>query len=159
MLICAVNLDADMIQIGSGINSFFSLHYPSVTITSLVTQLISFPAGVLLAKVLPIKTIQIGRYKFCINPDHTFNIKEHTVITIMSNLSFGTSWATDIIVSLHTSHQGTHDDLTVLRSKRRKPSSACRCLWAINYFWDSQCSFSVSASPVYLIVSSSNLPR
>ncbi|EME80071.1 uncharacterized protein MYCFIDRAFT_204443 [Pseudocercospora fijiensis CIRAD86] len=83
--------------IGSGINSFFSVHYPSVTITSLVTQLISFPAGCGLALILPLKTITIFGYSFCINPDRNFNVKEHTVITIMSNLSFGTSWATDII--------------------------------------------------------------
>ncbi|KXT06362.1 hypothetical protein AC578_9203 [Pseudocercospora eumusae] len=83
--------------IGSGINSFFSVHYPSVTITSLVTQLISFPAGCGLALILPMKTIRIFGYRICINPDRNFNVKEHTVITIMSNLSFGTSWATDII--------------------------------------------------------------
>lgn len=27
-----------------------------------------------------------------INPDHHFNVKEHAVITIMSNLSFNQSW-------------------------------------------------------------------
>jgi hypothetical protein len=35
--------------------------------------------------------------EIAINPDHHFNIKEHALITIMSNLSFGPSWATDII--------------------------------------------------------------
>ncbi|KXT09094.1 hypothetical protein AC579_5299 [Pseudocercospora musae] len=84
--------------IGSGINSFFSVHYPSVTITSLVTQLLSFPAGCGLALILPLKTIRVfGGHRVCVNPDRRFNVKEHTVVTIMSNLSFGTSWATDII--------------------------------------------------------------
>ncbi|KAI9736312.1 MAG: hypothetical protein M1834_001198 [Cirrosporium novae-zelandiae] len=83
--------------IGSGINSFFSAHYPSVTITSLVTQLLSFPCGCLLASILPVRTFHLFGWSFTLNPDRRFNIKEHTVITIMSNLSFGTSWATDII--------------------------------------------------------------
>lgn len=85
-------------MIGSGINQFFSMRYPSVTITSLVAQLISYPIGCALAKALPIKTVRLfGRWDLELNPDHHFNIKEHAVITIMSNLSFGASWATDII--------------------------------------------------------------
>ncbi|CZT53395.1 probable sexual differentiation process protein ISP4 [Rhynchosporium secalis] len=84
--------------VGSGINQFFSMRYPSVTITSLVAQLLSYPLGCLLANALPIKSFRIlGRWTFVLNPDHHFNIKEHAVITIMSNLSFGASWATDII--------------------------------------------------------------
>lgn len=61
-------------------NQFFSLRYPSVKIVSLVAELIAYPLGVALAKLLP-----IGR----LNPDRHFNIKEHTLITIMSNVSFG----------------------------------------------------------------------
>lgn len=73
------------------------MRYPSVTITSLVAQLLSFPLGCLLANALPIKSFRIfGRWTFVLNPDHRFNIKEHAVITIMSNLSFGASW-----VSIH----------------------------------------------------------
>lgn len=51
----------------------------SVKITSLVAQLISYPAGRLLAKI-----ILIGRF----NLDRKFNVKEHTMITIMANLAF-----------------------------------------------------------------------
>ncbi|KAJ5806846.1 OPT oligopeptide transporter [Penicillium riverlandense] len=84
--------------VGTGINQFFSMRYPSVTITSLVAQLVSYPIGCFVAKALPIKTVRIlGRWDFVINPDHYFNIKEHAVITIMSNLSFGQSWASAII--------------------------------------------------------------
>lgn len=69
------------------------MRYPSVTITSLVAQLLSYPLGCLLANALPIKSFRIfGRWTCVLNPDHHFNIKEHAVITIMSNLSFGSSW-------------------------------------------------------------------
>jgi hypothetical protein len=86
-------------QIGTGINQFFSMRYPSVTITSLVAQLVSYPIGCLLAKALPVKTFRLfGRWEFVLNPDHHFNIKEHAVITVMSNLSFGQSWVSLIAV-------------------------------------------------------------
>lgn len=66
------------------------MRYPSVTIVSLVAELIAFPLGIALAKTLPLYTINLGRLgSWCINPDRHFNIKEHTVIVIMSNVSFG----------------------------------------------------------------------
>lgn len=85
-------------MLGSGINQFFSMRYPSVTITSIVAQLLAYPIGCFMAQILPVKTIRLfGRWDFVINPDHNFNVKEHTIITVMSNLSFGASWATDVI--------------------------------------------------------------
>lgn len=69
------------------------MRYPSVTITSLVAQLLSYPVGCFFAKALPIMKVRLfGRWDLDINPDHHFNIKEHAVITIMSNLSFNQSW-------------------------------------------------------------------
>lgn len=73
-------------------NQFFSMRYPSVTITSLVAQLISYPVGCFFAKALPIMKIRVFGRDIHINPDHHFNVKEHAVITIMSNLSFNQSW-------------------------------------------------------------------
>ncbi|RBA21790.1 OPT family small oligopeptide transporter [Fusarium proliferatum] len=83
--------------LGTGINQFFSMRYPSVTISSLVAQLVAYPAGRALAHALPIMRITLFGREMALNPDHHFNIKEHALITIMSNLSFGPSWATDII--------------------------------------------------------------
>ena len=61
-------------MIGSGINQFFFLRYSGVHIGCLVGELLAFPVGVLLAKIIP-----VGRF----NPDRNFNIKEHAVVTIM----------------------------------------------------------------------------
>lgn len=86
--------------LGSGINQFFSLRYPSVHIVALVAELLAYPLGVFLAKTLPLSTISLGRLgSFTINPDRKFNIKEHALIVIMSNVSFGfaTADATNII--------------------------------------------------------------
>ncbi|KAE8374186.1 OPT oligopeptide transporter protein-domain-containing protein [Aspergillus bertholletiae] len=77
--------------VGSGLNQFFSLRQPSVTISALVAQLVAFPVGCAWAKWLP-----LGR----LNPDRHFNIKEHALITIMANVSFGSAAATQIIEAM-----------------------------------------------------------
>ncbi|KAI1415510.1 small oligopeptide transporter [Hypoxylon sp. FL1857] len=76
--------------LGAGVNAFFALRYPGVHIVSLVAELLAFPLGVAIAKILP-----ISRF----NPDRHFNIKEHALVTIMSNVSFGfgSADATNII--------------------------------------------------------------
>ncbi|RDW61997.1 small oligopeptide transporter-1 [Coleophoma cylindrospora] len=87
-------------MVGSGVNQFFALRYPSVHIVALVAELLAYPFGVLLAKTIPMYTVNLGPLgKFCLNPDRHFNIKEHTLITIMSNVSFGmgSADATNII--------------------------------------------------------------
>lgn len=81
---------ADTKKLGSGVNQFFSLRYPSVHIVSLVAELVAYPCGVFLANILPVYYVNLGLLGvWCINPDHHFNIKEHAIITIMSNVSFG----------------------------------------------------------------------
>lgn len=59
-------------------------------IVSLVAELLAYPLGVGIAHALP-----ISRF----NPDRHFNIKEHALVTIMSNVSFGfgSADATNII--------------------------------------------------------------
>ncbi|GJC89619.1 sexual differentiation process protein isp4 [Colletotrichum liriopes] len=79
-VISPANFSKVFVFLGAGVNQFFSLRYPGVHIVSLVAELLAFPIGVALAKILP-----ISRF----NPDHHFNIKEHALVTIMSNVSFG----------------------------------------------------------------------
>lgn len=61
---------------------------------ALVAELLAYPLGVALANVLP-----ISRF----NPDRHFNIKEHALVTIMSNVSFGFGSAdsTNIVQAAH----------------------------------------------------------
>ncbi|KAL2830529.1 OPT oligopeptide transporter protein-domain-containing protein [Aspergillus cavernicola] len=77
--------------IGSGLNQFFSLRQPSVTISALVAQLIAYPIGCAWARWMPLGWL---------NPDRQFNIKEHALITIMANVSFGSASATQIIEAM-----------------------------------------------------------
>lgn len=83
-------------MIGSGVNQFFSLRYPAVHIVSLVAELLTYPMGVILAHTLPVYTMNLGKLgEWNINPDRHFNIKEHAVITIMSNVSIGFAGGAD----------------------------------------------------------------
>ncbi|CAE6479445.1 unnamed protein product [Rhizoctonia solani] len=71
---------------------------PSVQITALVAQLIALPAGKLLEKTLPRARITTFGYTWSLNPG-PFNIKEHTLITVMANVVAGGAYATDIIAA------------------------------------------------------------
>ncbi|PYH89621.1 OPT oligopeptide transporter family [Aspergillus ellipticus CBS 707.79] len=92
----------------TGVNQFFTLRYPTINIYSLVAQLLSYPCGVFLAKVLPTRQWNLLGWKFTLNPG-PFNQKEHMLITVMANVSFGgpngTAYVTyifQILVTLST---------------------------------------------------------
>ncbi|KIJ63337.1 hypothetical protein HYDPIDRAFT_29591 [Hydnomerulius pinastri MD-312] len=75
-----------------GLNQFFYFRYPSVTIGSLVAQLLSYPVGRLWALTVPRKTV----FGIPINPG-PFTIKEHVLITVMATVGALSAYATDII--------------------------------------------------------------
>ncbi|CEL58319.1 Glutathione transporter 1 OS=Schizosaccharomyces pombe (strain 972 / ATCC 24843) GN=pgt1 PE=1 SV=1 [Rhizoctonia solani AG-1 IB] len=88
----------------AGLNQFFSMRYPSVQITALVAQLVALPAGKLLEKTLPRAHITTFGYTWSLNPG-PFNIKEHTLITVMANVVAGGAYATDIIAAQRLFYQ------------------------------------------------------
>lgn len=75
-----------------GVNQFFFFRYPSVPITGIVAQLLSFPIGRFCAAYLPRKKI----FGISLNPG-PFTIKEHVLITIMASVGATSAYATDII--------------------------------------------------------------
>ena len=89
-------------MIGGGINMFFTFRYPAPSLTPMVMQIIAFPLGRFLAFTLPIHTFYLpswlGGYSFTFNPGF-FNIKEHTVITIMLNVTMLLAYALNFTVA------------------------------------------------------------
>ncbi|KAG0197896.1 hypothetical protein BGX28_008616 [Mortierella sp. GBA30] len=69
-------------------NQFFWFRTHPMTISTLVIQLLSYPFGKFLARVLP-----AGR----LNPG-PFNVKEHVLIALTANCAGGTAYAVDIVV-------------------------------------------------------------
>ncbi|EGV65705.1 hypothetical protein PSN45_003511 [Yamadazyma tenuis] len=82
--------------IGSAINLLFSMHSPSISITTFVTSILAWPAGYLWGRFLP----NVNIFGMPLNPG-PFNLKEHTLIVIMANVSFGggAAYATDILLA------------------------------------------------------------
>ncbi|QDS77414.1 hypothetical protein FKW77_006407 [Venturia effusa] len=76
------------VTFGSGLNMLFSLRAPSISISSIVAQLCAYPIGVAMAKWLPTRKFSFFGIPWSLNPG-PFNKKEHCLITIMANVSFG----------------------------------------------------------------------
>ncbi|KAF8263625.1 OPT oligopeptide transporter [Lactarius quietus] len=75
-----------------GVNQFFFFRYPSVTITQIVPQLLSFPICKAWARYFPNVTL----FGVDINPG-PFTIKEHVIVTIMAGVGAQSAYATDIV--------------------------------------------------------------
>ncbi|KAF9352541.1 hypothetical protein BGX34_012103 [Mortierella sp. NVP85] len=79
------------------VNQFFWFRDNPLTIRVMVAQLLAYPLGKLMARVLPTHTFSLFGYSFSLNSG-PFNIKEHVLITIMANTGATTFAAIDIIV-------------------------------------------------------------
>ncbi|KAI0342222.1 OPT oligopeptide transporter [Trametopsis cervina] len=75
-----------------GLNQFFFFRFPSVTITGIVAQLISFPLMRAWSRLVP----SVKIFGVSLNPGR-FTIKEHVIITIMANVGSQSAYATDIV--------------------------------------------------------------
>lgn len=74
--------------IGTALRQFFSLKYPGISLVSWIAQLIAYPCGTFMAWTLPTKRFRIFGHNFSFNPG-PFNQKEHMLIVVMSNVSYG----------------------------------------------------------------------
>ncbi|KAJ5580067.1 uncharacterized protein N7459_006052, partial [Penicillium hispanicum] len=85
--------------IGSGLNMFLSMRSPAISFPAIVVQLLVYPIGCLWARVIPTRTFTTFGVRWTFNPG-PFTIKEHTVITIMANVSIGYAYCTDALLAL-----------------------------------------------------------
>ncbi|KAJ5767213.1 uncharacterized protein N7511_004829 [Penicillium nucicola] len=72
------------VTIGSGLNMFLSMRSPAISFPAIVVMLLVYPIGCFWAKTMPTKVFNTFGLQWTLNPG-PFNIKEHAVITIMSN--------------------------------------------------------------------------
>ncbi|EJC97675.1 OPT oligopeptide transporter [Fomitiporia mediterranea MF3/22] len=82
----------------AALNQFFTMRYPSVFVSGLVAQLLALPIGKAFERFLPRTRFNTFGYVWSLNPG-PFNIKEHTVITVMASVVAGRVYATDIIAT------------------------------------------------------------
>lgn len=81
----------------SGINMYFSAQWPVITFPSIAVQLFAYPIGVAMSKIPYPRHWPLAEW---VNPG-PFNIKEHTMITIMSTVGVGSAYSTDIFITQH----------------------------------------------------------
>ncbi|KAK2616194.1 hypothetical protein QQS21_000826 [Conoideocrella luteorostrata] len=79
-------------------NILLSLRRSPISITSTVVQLISYPMGCFLARVVPDKSFTMFGKVIRLNPG-PFNVKEHTIITMMTAAGSSYSYAIDILLA------------------------------------------------------------
>lgn len=82
----------------AGVNQFFGLRYPSLSLGYVVAQLLVFPIGRAWEK-LPRWRVPLGRFTFDINPGR-FSIKEHALIVICVSISASTAYASGSLVAI-----------------------------------------------------------
>ncbi|KAJ7474035.1 OPT oligopeptide transporter [Mycena latifolia] len=87
-----------------GLNQFFFFRYPSVNITGIVAQLLSFPVGRAAAAYVPNWRI----FGVPLNPG-PFTVKEHVLITIMASVGAGSAYATDIVAVQRVYYNQTYN--------------------------------------------------
>lgn len=81
----------------AGVNQFFSLRYPSLTIGFIVAQVVSYPIGKLLEQLPPWKPRWLPEF-FRLNPG-PFSIQEHGLLTIVVSLTSSTAYAMNILIA------------------------------------------------------------
>jgi OPT family small oligopeptide transporter len=94
----AWTIGALMCTIVAACNILLTLRRAPITITSTVVQLVSYPIGCFWARVVPNWRFSVFGHEFELNPG-PFNVKEHTIITMMTAAGTAASYAIDILLA------------------------------------------------------------
>ena len=94
----AWSIGLTLVVLGASMNTLFSLRQPSIRLGSLIAQIIAWPIGRAWERIMPQKQYSFFGIPWHLNPG-PFNVKEHTVIVVMANVSFSVAYATDIILA------------------------------------------------------------
>lgn len=89
--------------VGSSTNLFFSLRYPSISITPVIALLLAHPLGKIWDQLFPEPDAsawdgekgKLGKLRLWLGQGR-WNRKEHCCVYISSNVSFGFAFATDV---------------------------------------------------------------
>src|SRR5690606_38030705 len=110
--------------VGSGTNLFFSLRYPSISITPVIALLLAHPLGKLWDAFFPEPDPALNGKRKGLDRlwawlgQGRWNRKEHCCVYISSNVSFGFAFATDVRDILSDS-AGTTDLTLYIAGNRR----------------------------------------
>lgn len=87
------------VTLSSGINMFLSMRSPAITIPTVVILLVVYPCGQFMARILPKRKFRTFGVEWTLNTG-PFSIKEHTVVVLMANVTYGYAYSTDALLAL-----------------------------------------------------------
>lgn len=96
------------VTVASGINMFLSMRSPAITIPTVVILLLVYPVGCLWARIVPSRKFTTFGVSWSFNPG-PFTIKEHTVIVLMANVTYGYAYSTDALLALQAKSLYNHN--------------------------------------------------
>lgn len=89
--------------VGAFVNQFFAERQPGISLRASVVQLLLYPSGELMARILPKKKLKIWRWTINLNPG-PWNYKEQMLATIFFSVSAGTPYVSYNIHVQRLSH-------------------------------------------------------
>ena len=96
------------VTIASGVNMLLSMRSPAISIPVVVIQLLVYPVGRFWARIMPARKFNTFGVVWSLNPG-PFNIKEHTVVTLMASVTYGYAYSTDALLALQAKSLYNHD--------------------------------------------------
>ncbi|KAJ5453958.1 Sexual differentiation process protein isp4 [Penicillium daleae] len=86
--------------IGSALNMLFSMRQPYIVIPSYIAQVVAYPVGKAWERFMPNKKFKFFGIECSLNPG-VFSKKEHALVVIMANATFGggAAYATDVLLA------------------------------------------------------------
>ncbi|RSM05365.1 hypothetical protein CDV31_009603 [Fusarium ambrosium] len=82
--------------VGSGVNTLYTLRFPSVSLSQSAIQFLAYPIGKAWQYVVPDWGVTVFGQRHSLNPG-PFNYKENMLIYILANLSFLTRLSADVL--------------------------------------------------------------
>ncbi|KAM5345937.1 hypothetical protein ACJ41O_011798 [Fusarium nematophilum] len=82
--------------VGSGVNTLYTLRFPSVSLSQSAIQFLAYPVGKAWQYVVPDWGVTLFGQRHSLNPG-PFNYKENMLIYILANLSFLTRLSADVL--------------------------------------------------------------
>lgn len=96
------------VPISAVVDMLISMRSLAVPIATVVILLLVYPVGCLWARIIPPRQFTTFGISWSFNP-RSFTIKEHAVVTLMANVTYGYAYATDALLdanSLYNIHLG-----------------------------------------------------
>ncbi|CAF1200044.1 unnamed protein product [Didymodactylos carnosus] len=88
------------------INAFSFFRTRPIFISQIIPQILAMPIGTCMARFLPRKSISIWKWRVSLNPG-PFNVKEHTLITVMGTVAASTVYGISTIATLQVYYKNT----------------------------------------------------